>query len=319
MNRFIPLALAALFVSNAIAQVEQTTQMTQMVTKSAADTTGKIWTTGGLVSLNFNQIQLINWTGGGVSSISGVGIFNAFANRKKGKYSWDNSVAITYGLMAQEGKRTFKTDDRFELNSKYGVELKKSLYFSTLFQFRTQFAEGFKTIDDTVAISTFLAPAYVLLGLGFDYKPNESFSLFVSPAMARLIIVMDQDLADGGAFGVEAAVRDTAGVIITPGENTDFQFGGYLNAQYKKDIAKNVSFYTRLELFSNYLREPQNVDVNWETMWTFKVNDFLSANLNTILIYDHDIDIVRTEDNVVKSGPTTQFKESFGLGLTLKF
>ena len=126
-------------------------------------------------------------------------------------------------------------------------------------------------------------------------------------------------MADAGAFGVEAAVRDTAGTIITPGENLDFQFGAYLNAQYKKDIAKNVNFFTRLELFSNYLREPQNVDVIWETMWTFKVNDWLAANLNTILLYDHDIDITRTEDNVVKTGPATQFKEVFGMGLTYKF
>ncbi len=319
MKRTVPLSFVALLSSTAIAQVDQTIQQAQMQTRSAADTTGKIWTTGGVFSLNFSQVQLVNWAGGGISSVSGNGLFNAFANRKKGKHSWDNSIALAYGLMAQEGKKTFKTDDRLELNSKYGYEIGKSIYFSTLFQFRSQFADGFKTVDDSVAISRFLAPAYVLLGVGFDYKPNDNFSLFVSPAMARFVIVGDQTLADAGAFGVEAAVRDTAGNMLTPGENLDFQFGAYLNAQYKKDIAKNVNFFTRLELFSNYLREPQNVDVIWETMWTFKVNDWLAANLNTILLYDHDIDITRTEDNVVKTGPTTQFKEAFGLGLTVKF
>ena len=319
MHRFFYISLTLLFASSSIAQVDQTIQQAQMQTRSAADTTGKIWTKGGVFSINFSQVQLINWAGGGVSSASGNGLFNAFANRKKGKHSWDNSIALAYGLMAQEDRKTFKTDDRLELNSKYGYEIGKSLYFSTLFQFRSQFADGFKSVDDSIAISRFLAPAYVLLGVGFDYKPNDNFSLFVSPAMARFVIVADQTLADAGAFGVEAALRDTAGTIVTPGENLDFQFGAYLNAQYKKDIAKNVNFFTRLELFSNYLREPQNVDVIWETMWTFKVNDWLAANLNTILLYDHDIDITRTEDNVVKTGPATQFKEVFGMGLTYKF
>ena len=319
MNRSVLLGAIGLVSSSLCAQVEQTNQMGQMQTRSAADTTGKIWTTGGVASLNFSQVQLVNWAGGGLSSVSGIGLFNAFANRHKNRTYWDNSVALAYGLLAQEGKRTFKTDDRLELNSKWGYQLKKSLYFSTLFQFRSQFAEGFKTVDDTIAISKFMAPGYFLLGVGFDYKPSDNFSLFVSPAMARAVVVLDQDLADAGAFGVEAAVRDTAGKILTAGENVDFQFGGYLNAQYKKELAKNINFFTRLELFSNYLREPQNVDVIWETMWTFKVNDWFAANLNTILLYDHDIDIARTEDGVAKVGPTTQFKEAFGLGLTYKF
>lgn len=319
MKRTLLLGALGLSFATLFAQVDQTTQMGQMQTRSAADTTGKIWTTGGVASLNFSQVQLINWSGGGVSSVSGIGLFNAFANRHKGRTYWDNSVALAYGLLAQEGKRTFKTDDRLELNSKWGYQLKKALYFSTLFQFRSQFAEGFKTVDDSIAISKFMAPGYFLLGVGFDYKPNDNFSLFVSPAMARAVVVLDQDLADAGAYGVEAALRDTSGKVITAGENVDFQFGGYLNAQYKKELAKNINFFTRLELFSNYLREPQNVDVIWETMWTFKVNDWFAANLNTILLYDHDIDIARTEDGVAKVGPTTQFKEAFGLGLTYKF
>ena len=193
MKRSVPLSFVALLSSTAIAQVDQTIQQAQMQARSAADTTGKIWTTGGVFNVNFSQVQLINWAGGGISSVSGSGLFNAFANRKKGKHSWDNSIALAYGLMAQEGKKTFKTDDRLELNSKYGYEIGKSLYFSTLFQFRSQFADGFKTVDDSVAISRFLAPAYVLLGVGFDYKPNDNFSLFVSPAMARFVIVGDQD------------------------------------------------------------------------------------------------------------------------------
>ena len=106
---------------------------------------------------------------------------------------------------------------------------------------------------------------------------------------------------------------------VTAGENTLFQLGAFLNLTYQTDVAKNIGFMTRLDLFSNYLKEPSNIDVNWEMLWTFKVNSWFAATLNTMLIYDHDINIARTEDGVAKFGPTTQFRETLGVGLNFKF
>ena len=282
----------------------------------------KVWTKGGVFQLNFTQVQLVNWSAGGVSSMSGIAQVNAFANKRKGKMAWDNSIALAYGLLAQEGKRSFKSDDRFELNSRMGYQIKGPWYASALFQFRSQFMEGFNATNDTVKISNLLAPGYLIFGLGVDYKPNDKFSLFLSPATVKMTFVMDQDLADAGAFGVEGAVFDTvngAFTRVTPGETSLFQFGAFLNATYQTPVAKNITFMTRLDLFSNYLKEPSNIDVNWEMLWTFKVNDWFAATLNTMLIYDHDIDIARVEDNTPKFGPTTQFRETLGVGLNVKF
>ena len=285
----------------------------------------KIWTKGGIFQLNFTQVQLVNWSAGGLSSLSGIAQVNAFANKRKDKIAWDNSLAIAYGLLAQEGKRSFKSDDRFELNSRYGYQIGSSAWYaSAMLQFRSQFTEGFNATNDTVKISNLLAPGYLLFGLGADYKPNDKFSLYISPATVKMTFVMDQDLADAGAFGVDPAVYELdslglPGRRTTPGETSLFQFGAFLNATYQTPVAKNISFMTRLDLFSNYLKDPSNIDVNWEMLWTFKVNDWFAATLNTMLIYDHDIDIARVEDNTPKFGPTTQFRETLGVGLNFKF
>ncbi len=279
----------------------------------------QVWTKGGVFQVNMTQVQLVNWAAGGLSSMSGIAQVNAFANKRKGRIAWDNSIAMAYGLLAQEGKRTFKSDDRFELNSRYGYQMKGSWYASMLMQFRSQFTEGFDPKADTVKISNLLAPGYLLVGLGVDYKPGKHFSLYLSPATAKFTFVLDQDLADAGNFGVERAVRGADGRVVTPGRNVLFQMGAFLNMTYQADVAKNIAFMTRLDLFSNYLKDPANVDVNWEMLWTFKVNSWFAATLNTMLIYDDDINISRTEDGVAKFGPTTQFRETLGVGLNVKF
>ena len=74
-----------------------------------------------------------------------------------------------------------------------------------------------------------------------------------------------------------------------------------------------VDFKTVLELFSDYLKDPQNIDVYWDVFLNFTINEFLSANISTSLIYDHDV-VIEGE-----SGPRTQFKEVFGIGLAVKF
>jgi len=291
----------------------------EMQAKTAADTTGKIWTKGGTIQLNMSQVSLTNWSAGGFSSVSGIAQFNAFANRKKGRFAWDNSVALAYGLLAQDGQDAVKTDDRIELNTKYGYELKKSWYLAMLAQFKTQFTEG-KDAATGARISDFMAPGYLILGLGVDYKPNDHFSAFISPATAKITFVNDQDLADAGAFGVDPATYDTLGVRLTMGKNSEFEFGGYVKLMYTHDLAKNINFLTRADFFSNYLKNLQNIDVNWETLFTFKVNSWFSATLSTLLIYDHDTQIMKPWEDTPQQyvGKGTQFKEAIGLGIMLK-
>ena len=157
-----------------------------------------------------------------------------------------------------------------------------------------------------------------------DYKTdNGVFTLFISPATLKSTIVNDQQLANAGAYGVEAAEYNTAGVLIKEGKVVRYELGGYIRAQFKKDIAKNVNLASKLELFSNYLDRPQNIDVNWEVLLNMKINKFLTCNVATQLIYDHDIPVPveRTIDGVKEmgTGPRLQFKEVLSLGLSVKF
>lgn len=280
------------------------------------------WTKGGMASLTFNQVYLTNWAAGGQSSISGNVFFNLFANYKDEKQTWDNTLDLGYGLIRNNSQPFVKSDDRIELNSKYGRNINEDWYYSGLLNFRTQFAPGYNIPNDSVLISDFLAPGYILLAIGVDYKPSDNFTLMLSPITSKTTIVNNQTLADAGAFGVEGAVYDALGNRTTAGKMIRNEVGAFLKMMYKKDIVENVNFQTKLDLFSNYLNNPQNIDINWETIVTMKINKFLSANLNTHLIYDDDIDIAvdNNDDGITDAiGPRAQFKEVFGLGVSFKF
>jgi hypothetical protein len=280
------------------------------------------WTKGGLVSFNFSQVALSNWAGGGQSSVALNSFLNIFAKYKKGIHSWDNTLDLGYGIFQQGDDAFRKSDDKIDFTSKYGRQASKVWYYSALVNFKSQFAPGFNFPNDSIEISNFLAPAYVLASIGMDYKPSKSFSLYLSPATGKFTIVNDGTLADAGAFGVEGAEYDTAGVKIKSGKQFRAEIGGYLKAQFNKDIMENINFQTKLELFSNYSENPQNIDVNWETILAMKVNKFITANVSATLVYDDDIDIAidNNDDGIVdKTGPRTQFKEVLSVGLSFKF
>lgn len=290
--------------------------LTLMPDSAEKDTT---WKCGGLFSLNLNQVSLTNWAAGGNSSVSLGALVNYNANYAKGKHVWDNSIDLAYGRLWQDGDGNTKTDDRIELNSKYGYNIGKNWYLSYLLNFRTQFDEGFDATFDTLKISEFMSPGYVVTGPGIDYKPNDNFSVFFSPVEVKATFVLDQDLADAGQFGVDAAEFDEMGNKTKDGKNTRIELGAYLKMLYTQELMKNVNFTTKLDLFSNYLDEPSHIDVNWEMLLTLKVNDWLACTLNTLLIYDHDILISdEQDDGTIKVGPRTQFKQTFGAGLSVK-
>lgn len=270
----------------------------------------KSWNFGGLGSLNFSQVSLTNWAAGGRSSTSGVAIFNVFGNYMKDNISWENSLDMGYGLLKEQDNEVVKSNDKLDFNSKFGVKKTEKIYYSTLFNFKTQFAPGYKYPNTTDAISRFLAPAYMTLSVGVDYKPNKLLSFFISPLTGKMTIVNDNDLSAMGAFGVD------------PGKTVRMEVGSFAKMEVKTEIMKNVSLNSKLDLFSNYLHNPENIDVNWDLLINMKINDFLSANLISNLIYDDDIKIGFDENNdgvIERSGPRVQFKEMFGLGLSLKF
>lgn len=299
MKKFITIIVLSLFATALMAQNDTT-----------------YWQRNGDFSLNFNQVSFTNWAAGGDNSISGVTFFNYAADYAKGKNSWKNKLILGYGLQ-YIGKDYKKTDDKIDFSSMYGHGIAKNIDISILAFLKTQFAEGFDGDNDSVYISKFMAPGYIGIGPGINFKPTDYFSVFVSPATVQWVIVNDQRLADEGAFGVTPAEYDTSGMKITDGERVKTQFGANIKASFKKDIMKNVNLETTLELFSDYLLNPQNIIVKWDVILDMTINKYLSAKLTTNLIYDDNIIIKDGNGNPL--GPRTQFKEMFGLGFGLKF
>lgn len=283
-----------------------------------SDTT--YWKGTGDFSLNFSQVSLTNWSAGGNNSISGNTFFNYSLDYAKAKNSWNNKLILGYGLQLIDGDYS-KTDDKIDLSSMYGHALNKKIDASVLAFLKTQFAEGFDGANDSVYISKFMAPGYIGIGPGFNYKPTDYLSIFLSPATAQWVVVNDQRLADEGAFGVTPAeymtMEDGTVVKTKDGEQVKFQFGANFKLAFKKDIMKNVNFETTLELFSDYLHNPQNVIIKWDAIIDMSINEYLSAKLTTNLIYDDNIIINDKNGNPL--GPRTQFKEMFGLGFGVKF
>lgn len=266
----------------------------------------KYWKRSGVFSANFSQVSLTNWAAGGESSMSGVFLFNYLANYKKDSLYWDNYINLGYGFLKNDKEDLKKSTDRIELNSKVGYNTAGNWNYAGLVSFKSQFAPGYnfpRTTGDS-PISKFLAPAYVNIALGMDYK-NDYMSLFVSPATGKFTIVNDDALSALGEFGVEK------------GKKFRSEMGGSIRLGIKKEVVKNVTLQTKLDLFSNYFHNPQNIDVDWNFMVNMKVNEWLSANLITQLIYDDDVKIADADTG--KSAPMVQFMEMFGIGLSFKF
>lgn len=294
--------------------------------------TVKYWKKGGFTSVNVNQVSLSNWAAGGDNSFAVTALGNIFANYAKGKTSWDNSLDMGYGIIRNGSVKEFrKNEDKIDFVSKFGHKAfhKGNWYYSALLNFKSQFRPGYNYPNDSIWISTFLAPAFIMTAIGMDYKPNDYFSVFLSPATGKFTIVGDQRLADAGSFGVQKAIYDaTTGALIKKGETFRPEFGAYISAKFQKDVMKNVNLKSKLDLFNNYTDKNKpnrkNIDVNWETTISMKVNKYIGVSLFSHLIYDHDINIdqfqtINGVQTKVGSGPRLQFKQVSGLGFSYKF
>ncbi len=280
------------------------------------------WKIGGVFSANFSQVSLTNWSAGGESSIALNTLLNAFVNYKKGNATWGNSLDLAYGMLKSGKDFVKKTDDKIDFTSKYGQKAYKNLYYAGLINLKSQFTKGYNYPNDSIKISNFLAPAYVLGAIGMNYGLSDKFTLFISPFTMRTTIVNDQNLADIGAFGVDAAQYDALGNLIKHGKRIRSEYGGYLRLIYRGKLMKNINIQNKLELFSNYIDNPSNIDVNWEVLIAMKVNKYISATISTQLIYDDNIDIMVDNNNdglIDAIGPRVQFKEVIGVGLSYKF
>ena len=282
----------------------------------------------GSYGLNINQLALSNWAAGGESSWAGKAFANFSLVYHKRKFEQKLVGAFAIGISRFADKRIEKQDDKIDLTYSLSLDSKTQWNLSGVVTFNTQFANGYKYPNDSTVISTFFAPAYLTPSIGYTYKTkNDRFQIYMSPLAGKVIFVMNQDLADQGAFGVKKGYYDEEGHWV-PGENIAPALGINVITNYKQPIGKNITYTTMLNLFYNYIERRDDdrlrLDVNWENTFHFVITKYISTILFVHLKYDHnttfpvyeEIDGVQT---VVGNKPKLQFKESLGIAFVHRF
>lgn len=288
--------------------------------QEAPTTNTKHWTHKGDVGLNISQSAFSNWSAGGQNALAWQGLFNYELNYAHNNFKWDNSLKTGLGYSYFDfKKKPIKTDDKIEFTSLVGLKATEKLNYSLELAFRSQFAHGYDyAVDSTRAISKFLAPAYITLGLGAEWVPNKHLSVNFAPLTGRITIVNDSLLAELGAFGVEPGYFDpNDNTQWIPGKRARYEFGARAVIKFNYPLAHNIDFDTKLELFSNYLDHPERIDVDWQNALVMKINSWLNCSISTHLIYDYDVPFF-TEDLVLIEGSKIQFKEVLSLGIMVK-
>ena len=252
------------------------------------------WTKKGIITFLVNQSSFENWIAGGISNVSGALGLNYDFNYQKNDWTWENKLIANFGLTKIKNQDIQKSSDVLEWNSVVGKKAKGYWYYSAFLNFKTQFADDLD--KDTKGPTKFLSPGYIQFGPGMLWKKSDNLKVNITPATSRFIIV-DKDLTepDMAYFGVEE------------GKSTRYELGASVGAYYKLDLMKNISMENILNLYSNYLEEPQNVDLDYTMNLVMAVNDFISANLSYQTIYD---------DNAFRG---LQTRQVFGIGINYNF
>jgi hypothetical protein len=270
----------------------------------------------------FNQTALSNWVRGGDNSIALTSDITGYAdyNNKKLNIFSNNFVRFKYGLLKSGDDPIRKNTDLLETNSKINHKAFGKFDFSAIMLFKTQISKGYNYPNDSVPVSKFLSPAVFIFGFGLDYKPNKTTSINFSPLSYKVTFVTDTGRVpphiDQTKYGIplnKKAFHEPGASLMISNE-----FSPY----------KTLTIVNRLQLFTNYIHNPQNVDVNWEMIATAKINWFTDVRFNTQLIFDDDTKTplyyknkqpVLGPDGKQKKTARIQFKELFGFSFVFRF
>lgn len=253
----------------------------------------KEWTVDGRFTFLFNQASFTNWTAGGENNVAGnIGVNYDFNFRNK-KIKWDNKIIAVYGSSHVSNQGYRKTDDRFEYNSVLALKTTKRWYFSFFTNLITQFSRGFDySQDPKKEVSSVFSPAYLGFGPGILWRKNENMRVNIAPATSRFTFVSKPF---SGQYGV------------LEGKTSTYGLGFNMSAFLKFQLMEELTMENIIALYSNYLRNPQNVDVNYQINFLVSVNKYLSTNLTLHVIADNN------------ASRRVQFREVFGLGLNYTF
>ena len=272
------------------------------------------WVNKNRIGFDISEIAFVNWNAGGTSSISGLlkGKFNRVYT--KDNYNWTNELIVRYGLNKQ---------DVLQLSSALGYrkDTLSNWFHTAKFNFATQFTDGYAYPNKDISVSRPFAPAYIFLGLGAEYASKDKHELlYLSPFTSKITMVLDQRLANQGAFGVKKALYDLDGNLIAEGEKSKVELGFLLTGFYKKEIFKNITVENRLSLYSDYINKFGNIDVDYDLTLELVVNEYVKTNIGVHVIYDDDI---KAKEEVngkqVTVGPKTQLKQVLGVGIVYNF
>ncbi len=283
------------------------------------------WTKSNVAGINLNEVAFINWNTGGNNSISALTHATFRRRYQKALLNWNSRMEVRYGLNAQQGRELRKSEDRFEIESTLGyrADSTSNWFYSAQVNFNTQLTYGYRYPDTDNPISKLMAPGYAFIGVGTEFShPTEDFTFYLSPVTQKSTFVLDQDLANEGSFGVTPAVRDEEGNIIKEGEKIRSEFGFLFSSNLTREIFDNVTMENRVRLYSDYLNNFGNIDIDWEIKFDMRVNQYVNANIGFHLKYDDDVKFKedRNGDGVLETvGPKVQFKQILGVGLVYNF
>ena len=282
----------------------------------------------GNYGVNINQLALFNWAAGGENSATGKAFANFDLTYRKRAFEQKFVGAFAFGISRFADKRIEKQDDKIDLTYSLSLNSESRWNVTTFATFNTQFANGYSYPNDSTVISTFFAPAYLTLSAGYSYKTKDDhFRIFLSPIAGKVTFVLNQDLADMGAFGVEKAYYDQDSLWV-PGKNIAAALGVNVIINYRQPIGRSINYITMFNGFYNYSEQPVNnrwtIDFNWENSINFVIGKHLTTLLFVHLKYDHnttfpiyeEIDGVET---VVGNVPKLQVKESLGIAFIHRF
>lgn len=274
------------------------------------------WTLGGKAYSGITQTYINDyWSKGGQSSSSIIMTFDYAANYAKNKFKWENSADFKLGFInykteddADVVRRWHKNSDNIKVVSRVGLSAIKKWYYSGELEFTSQFFNGYKSASDTILQSAFMSPGYLSISLGMDYKPNNDFSAFVSPLSVKNTYVFNPDV-NRSTYGLEE------------GENVKTRIGATGKLNFNKKLMENVTIKSNNTIFINFKSEyiAKIPDFENETVLTFKVNQYITTQVNLNMIYDKDVISTWTDsDGVEQKGSRLQLKEFITFGFSYK-
>ncbi len=288
----------------------------------------KNWKFSGMVGLNASQTQFFNWAAGGNNNVAGVVYANMTLSYKKNKLAWDSNLDTEIGEIYSSdlNPKWRKSNDKFNIYTKLGYELAKSWYVSVLGSFKTQYAPGYEYANndagDKTLISKWASPSYTDLSIGIDWKPNDIFSIYVSPVAGRLTYCRDSTLRD--KYGLPEKTRED-GSVYRPAAHA--ALGLSIKGGINYTLVKNLKIISTVTLFTPYTSKVQkfgNFDVDWDFAISYNFLKVLSVSLMTSLKYYDQVMIAGPNWNGCEGcagypAARVQFKEMIGLGIGYSF